>query len=242
MEKKFGKSRYTKVYDHVWDDERIKPLSDNAKLLFMFLSTCKHGNALGAYVLPLPYLEGDLGWSKEKLRKPFAELLKSGVVYYDSKTSLIVITGHLKFNPIENENQAKACKGIAETLPKSEGFSAILEGLNKRYHKPLKEALIKGIPEPVTVTVAEEVTVEETEEEVKGIKTKYLDCVLLTDEEHVKLKELFPSSIEDKLSKLNDYVLSVGKKYKSHYHTVLTWARKDGWDGKPEKEIDYSRF
>jgi hypothetical protein len=239
MEKKFGKSRYTKIYDHVWDDERIKPLSDNAKLLFMFLSTCKHGNALGAYVLPLPYLEGDLGWSKEKLRKPFAELLKAGVVYYDSKTSLIVITGHLKFNPIENENQAKACKGIAETLPKSEGFSTILEGLTKRYHEPLKEALRKGIPEPVTVTEEETVT-EEVEEKEK--KNAHLDCLLLTDKEYEKLKVNFPSSLSGKLQTLNDGIMSKGYKYASHYHTILGWARRDGWDGKPETDRDLSQY
>lgn len=63
----------------------------------------------------------------------------------------------------------------------------------------------------------------------KTIKEKYLDFVLLTKDEHNKLSERFgleytSSSIE----RLNNYIGSKGKKYKSHYHTILSWANKNG--------------
>ena len=48
--------------------------------------------------------------------------------------------------------------------------------------------------------------------------------VKLTDEEYKKLedKNLLPY-----IEKLSSYIASKGKKYKSHYATILTWSRKE---------------
>ena len=60
-------------------------------------------------------------------------------------------------------------------------------------------------------------------------KVKHLDFVLLTDKEYKKLCELFGKSQADiMIEKLNNYIGSKGKKYKSHYFTILNWAGKDG--------------
>ena len=67
----------------------------------------------------------------------------------------------------------------------------------------------------------------------KPPKSKYgeLKNVLLTAEEYEKLKERFPD-YEDRINKLGYYISSRGKKYNSHYATVLNWARKDEDDDK----------
>lgn len=51
-------------------------------------------------------------------------------------------------------------------------------------------------------------------------------CVLLTDEELGKLKERFPD-YNTKIDALDSYIASSGRKYKSHYATILSWANKD---------------
>lgn len=55
--------------------------------------------------------------------------------------------------------------------------------------------------------------------------------VKLTDDEYNKLKErdLLPY-----IEKLSSYIASKGKKYKSHYATILTWSRKDTKNDKDE--------
>lgn len=62
----------------------------------------------------------------------------------------------------------------------------------------------------------------------KPTKHKYGEFknVLLTDDELKKLQEKF-SDWEQRIDRLSIYIESVGKKYKSHYATILTWARKD---------------
>ena len=50
--------------------------------------------------------------------------------------------------------------------------------------------------------------------------------VLLTDEEFQKLAAEIPE-YEEYIEKLSHYIESNGKKYKSHYATILMWHRKD---------------
>lgn len=60
-------------------------------------------------------------------------------------------------------------------------------------------------------------------------KEKYKDFVFLTNEEYSSLLSRFGEiELNERLAALNDYIGSSGKKYKSHYHTILTWARKNG--------------
>ena len=51
--------------------------------------------------------------------------------------------------------------------------------------------------------------------------------VLLTDVELARLQERFPNDWNDRIANLSEYMASTGKAYKSHYATILTWARKD---------------
>ena len=51
--------------------------------------------------------------------------------------------------------------------------------------------------------------------------------VKLTDEEYEKIKN---SNLLPYIEKLSSYIESKGKKYKSHYATILTWSRKESGD------------
>lgn len=78
-------------------------------------------------------------------------------------------------------------------------------------------------------------------ENIKRKKYGTFKNVNLTDEEYEKLKERF-KDYEKKIENLSYYIKSKGDKYKSHYATILNWARKDedkmpGWfDKELEKD------
>jgi len=60
------------------------------------------------------------------------------------------------------------------------------------------------------------------------MKKKYLDFVMMTEEEHAKLVAKFGvSEANERIEDLNVYLGSRGKRYASHYFTVLNWARMD---------------
>lgn len=63
--------------------------------------------------------------------------------------------------------------------------------------------------------------------------------VLLTDEEYQKLQDKF-SDYQDRIEKLSAYIASKGKKYSSHYATILNWARKD--EPKEETKSKWKEF
>ncbi|WP_212930109.1 DNA-binding protein [Shouchella clausii] len=63
----------------------------------------------------------------------------------------------------------------------------------------------------------------------KPSKRTYLDFVKLTEEEREKLIKKFGSvKTDDLIEQLNNYIGSKGDKYKSHYYTLLNWAKRDG--------------
>lgn len=51
--------------------------------------------------------------------------------------------------------------------------------------------------------------------------------VLLSTEELQKLKDKYPNDYLQRIDNLSAYIESKGAKYKSHYATILNWARKE---------------
>jgi phage replication O-like protein O len=56
--------------------------------------------------------------------------------------------------------------------------------------------------------------------------------VLLTDEEYGKLKERFNHNSEELIERLSAYLASTGKRYRSHYATILNWKRREHGDNR----------
>lgn len=59
-------------------------------------------------------------------------------------------------------------------------------------------------------------------------KVKYAENVTLTEDQYNKLLNQFGEKLTiEKINDLSYYKCSKGKKYKSDYHTILNWNRKD---------------
>ena len=63
--------------------------------------------------------------------------------------------------------------------------------------------------------------------------------VYLTEEELEKLKERFPYDWQVRIERLSEYVASKGKRYKSHYATILSWANKESKAPQERKKDDF---
>jgi hypothetical protein len=68
--------------------------------------------------------------------------------------------------------------------------------------------------------------------------SQFLEFVYMTTEQHKALTDKYGSSIINQyIIKLNNYIGSRGRRYKSHYHTILSWLNKDNIQPKP-KEVE----
>ena len=75
----------------------------------------------------------------------------------------------------------------------------------------------------------------------KVLKTSFGEegTVKMTQEEYDKLLTRFgESDAKVRIQHLEDYILSKGKKYASHYRTILVWAEKDGQAKPSDPEWD----
>ena len=70
----------------------------------------------------------------------------------------------------------------------------------------------------------------------KKIKHGEFKNVLLTEQELEKLKEKYPNDYLQRIERVSGYVASTGKSYKSHYATIISWARKDEQNA-PKKKV-----
>jgi len=69
-------------------------------------------------------------------------------------------------------------------------------------------------------------------------KIKYLDCVYLSDVEYAKLLAQFgEDGVKERIDNLNMGIMSKGYKYKSHYHTILSWERKNEPKREPTRKF-----
>jgi len=60
-------------------------------------------------------------------------------------------------------------------------------------------------------------------------KEKHIELVFLSKDEFKKLTQDYgPEAVNSKIEDLNNYIASTGKKYKSHYHTIRNWMKRDG--------------
>lgn len=113
---------YGKVYSTFWSSETTGGLSDDAKLLALYLMTCSHSTIAGVFRLPDGYVSEDLGWESERVSKGFFELFDKGFSNRCETTKWVWVCKHLEWNKPENPNQRKAAAKVAMAVPDGCGW------------------------------------------------------------------------------------------------------------------------
>lgn len=112
MTKSFGK-----IESRFWTSPDIAGLSDQSKLLALYLLTCSHGDMLGIFRLPPGYIMSDLNWSKETVSKQIRNLESNGFLTVSKQLDFICINHFQRFNPPANRNMFLARIKAFESLP-----------------------------------------------------------------------------------------------------------------------------
>ena len=81
--------KYRKISPCIWNDAKVRELSDKGKLALLFLLTHPHMTPLGAIRANAPGLACELGWSEKVFRKAFGEVLALGIAKEDAKAPLV---------------------------------------------------------------------------------------------------------------------------------------------------------
>ncbi len=114
-----------------WQDHKIRCLSIGALVVFNYLLTVQHGNALGCFRLPLRYAEEDLApWlSPEQVTDAFSELEAAEMILYCRKSGYVLVKNFLRHNPPANQNVGKFCMTLFREIAAMIGHLPIFDEL-----------------------------------------------------------------------------------------------------------------
>lgn len=169
-------ARYRKIDTRIWNDERFALLTDDAKLVFLFLLTHPHLTSLGAMRATVPGLAAELGWNIERFRKAFDGLLADTqhddqpLVEHDDRACFIGLPKFLKYNSPENPNVVKSWGPLLDLLPECShkgrllsrvrehvkklggvfvaGWERVCPTLSKGFAQPFRNGMPNPEPEP----------------------------------------------------------------------------------------------
>lgn len=121
---------YGSVQVTFWENPVTQKLSDQAKLMAIYLMTGPHSNMIGCLRLPDGYITEDLLWSAETVRYSFQQLSEINFLIRDDFNHWLIIHDFLKWNPIQNPRQGIGVQKIFNSVPvSSKVFKPLIKSL-----------------------------------------------------------------------------------------------------------------
>ena len=140
-------ARFRKVDARMWNDAKVRELSERGKLVFLFAMTHPNLTMLGAMRATIPGLAAELPMDEEAFREAFRESLSKGMVKHDERASFLWLPNFLKYNKPESPNVVKAWPETFDLLPectmKAQLFQHVkdfVRALSKGFQEAFKEA------------------------------------------------------------------------------------------------------
>jgi len=224
---------YRTVQGKFWKDKKVRKLSSNEKLIFAYFITAPTAHYSGLYYVPKSVIHGETGLSEKVVDKALEKLEKFGIVKYDNDTEEVLVLNMAK-HQVKSPQQIKGVethfRNDVESSELIQLFIMKNNTLGIVYDIPNREGIDRV---PIGYTIEDEtppIIPPKTDEEIAKIKRGYGDegVCKLTNNEYKKLVEKFgEADAKARIQNLENYVLSKGKRYKSHYSTILMWYDKD---------------
>jgi hypothetical protein len=118
---------YGRVYSKFWTSDDMQALTDDGRMLALYLLSGPHGTIAGVCRLPDGYVSEDLKWSIERVAKGLQELSVKGFADRCETAKWVWIRKYLEWNTPENPNQWKAARKIAASVPSNCSWKALFD-------------------------------------------------------------------------------------------------------------------
>lgn len=225
-------ARYGQVENSIWED--LEDYSLKAKLLYVYCFTNPNVRDSGMYRIGLTTITSKTGLTNKEFKKHLNELKPK--IDYDFDNKIMFIAGMLKRRLSGLKNNKNLISSIQHDLNEfSQSFVSSL--FIKKYEGALKGLSSLSLPLPLPLPLNNKEEVEEKKpKSVAPKKEAYGNesLVELTSDEHSKLEaDLGKAVLEAYIQKLENYIGSHGKNYKSHYFAIRSW-----WNRDKEKGLD----
>lgn len=210
-------SKKTMFNTRFWEDNYVSDLDPIEKLIFLYAITSHRISICGIYEVPLKVMALETGIDRDMLPKILKRLEKDGKVSY--RDGWLCVLNYPKHQNYNKTTMVKAISNEIKQIPKE--ILDIFIG-----HGYPIDTLSIGYKDKVQVKVKDK---DKDKEQAKTKKLSHGEFgnVKLSPEEHQKLiDQLNENAVTILIRELDQYIESTGKRYKSHYATIQTWARR----------------
>ena len=140
---------YKAIETSFWRDPKVKKMSTDEKLLFLYFMTSPHSQLSGLYWIPLEYAQIETGLERAAFQKAVANLEKKWkVLVYDTVNSFVWVKNMFKYHPSCNSKSTKI--GIARYIKKNANETPLalqfFEYYKKNSELPLSLSDFRGGP------------------------------------------------------------------------------------------------
>lgn len=205
----------TMIESNLFNDSWFFSLSNEAKLLFLFLIANHNCNLIGCYEFPLALIMPHLKTTEQKLLSLFDEL-KDKVIY---QNGWVIIRNYEKHNPMRNPNIE---------LAKTRQLNALPDEI-----KNTLETLTKGLPNPLqSVGKRSKVMVKEKEKEkviqIEEKKFSTLESINNMDvfQDIASYFKTSVTNVQNSFVDLELYHYSSGKTYKNYKAALSNFVKR----------------
>ena len=119
-------ARYRKIDPRIWNDAKFSSLSNDAKLLFIYLLTSPQTQMIGAVPMRAESVAAELGFDMKRYCIGYQELYKSGIAEYDDR-GLYWVKNFLKYNSPDNPKVVISWRDSLDFLPECPLLKKVIE-------------------------------------------------------------------------------------------------------------------
>lgn len=192
-------ARYRKIDPRIWNDAKFSHLSNDAKLLFIYLLTSPQTQMIGAVPMRSESVAAELGFDMERYGIRYQELYDMGIAEYDDR-GLYWVKNFLKYNSPDNPKVVISWRECLDFLPECPLLQKIIESAKthclsrgERYI----EAFQKGIGNGMSYGMPYKEQEQEQEQELNNTNKKQTE---ICNEEPAREEEVCSENFSDSIA------------------------------------------
>lgn len=209
----------------IFTDEKMLGETPDIRFICVYLYTNSHIGLSDIYKIPVQLIQLETGFDITIIKLALDRLKERGILVHHNYLWVKLLRHDFASLVYSGEKNEVAKRKQQDLIPDDivdyfNGFDTSMDtSIDSSYKSEIinhKSRIINQKPE----------------------KDKFgeLQNVKLTPEEHNKLIDRFNEAfVNEKIFDLDNYIASTGKKYQSHYATILAWAKRDYDKGKQIK-------
>jgi hypothetical protein len=109
---------YRSIETSIWSDPKVRALSTDGKLLFVYLITNNHAHLGGLYYLPKPYITHEISLSASRIDTLLDTLSSTDLVHYDTTTETVWVVNMFRYQ-CDGPKQRQSVTNHLKTLHNS---------------------------------------------------------------------------------------------------------------------------